>query len=468
MDTIRLYWKNATAVAIGDKHGVADKDLKALAPQIKTITRQFADDRKAGKLRYRDLPFDDDVTDAIHRQVEHFRDRCDVLVVLGIGGSALGATALQHALNPYTYNLLSDRTRPGPQVFVVDNVDPDQVKSLLDLVAAKAKKTIVNVVSKSGETVETAAQFFLFRDLLQSKLGKKYAENVIATTDPTDGALRQLAKQEGYRTLDVPQGVAGRFAILSAVGLFSAALTGIDVDAIMAGAREMDKRVKEPDLFANPAALIAAIHYLLLQKGKTNSVFMPYSTSLHSFGDWYGQLVAESLGKRDGIKKKDVYTGITPIKALGVTDQHSQIQLYREGPNDKLITMIEVERFGSKLAIPAGLKSIPNLAFTAGSNLQTLINSEKLATEHALLDSGRPTMSLLLPQISPETVGQLIYLYETAVSYLAALLEIDAYNTPAVDLGKAGTAALMGQAGLADLNKAMQASVVKRDSKFLV
>jgi len=468
MDTIRLYWKNATAAAIGDAHGVADKDLKALAPQIKSITRLLSDDRKAGKLRYRDLPFDDDVTDAIHRQVEHFRDRCDVLVVLGIGGSALGARALHESLNPYTYNLLSDRTRPGPQVFVVDNVDPDQIKSLLELVTAKAKKTIVNVVSKSGETVETAAGFFLFRDLLQSKLGKKYNENVIATTDPETGALRQLARQEGYRTLDVPSGVPGRFAILSAVGLFSAAITGIDVDAIMAGAREMDKRVKDADLFANPAAMIAAIHYLLLQKGKPISVLMPYSTSLYAFGDWYGQLVAESLGKQHGLKRKDVHTGITPIKALGATDQHSQVQLYREGPNDKLITMVEVERFGSKIAIPAGLKSIPSLAFTAGSNLQTLINAEKLATEHALLVSQRPTMSLMLPQISPETVGQFIYLYETAVSYLAALLEIDAYNTPAVELGKAGTAALMGRDGLADLNKAMQASVVKRDLKFLV
>jgi glucose-6-phosphate isomerase len=468
MDHIRLYWKNATAAAVGDQHGIAEGDLKQLAPRIKTITRHFHDERKAGRLNYRNLPYDDDITDAIHREVEHFRDRCEILVILGIGGGALGSVALQNALNPYTYNLMSDRTRPGPQVFVVDNVDPDQVKSLLELVAAKAKKTVINVISKNGETVETAAQFFLFRDLLQSKLGKKFNENVIATTDPDTGVLRQLAKQEGYRTLDVPAGVVGRFGILSAVGLFGAALTGIDIDAIHAGAREMDKRVKEGDLLTNPAAMIAAIHYLLLAKGKSISVLMPYSTALASFGDWLGQLMAESLGKRDSKAKKGVYAGITPISARGTTDQHSQIQLYREGPFDKLITLVEVERFGSKLAISAGMKDIPNLGHLVGSNLQTLINSEKLATEYALLESHRPTMTLLLPQISPEVVGQFIYLYETAVSYLAALLEVDAYSTPAVQLGKEGASALMGDKAYADVMDKLKSSVLKRDPKFTI
>jgi glucose-6-phosphate isomerase len=461
MDQIRLYWKHATAAAVGERHGVADKDLKALAPQIKALTRTLNDERKAGKHAYRDLPYDDDVTDAIHRQVEHFRDRCEVLVVLGVGGGALASRALQQALNPYTYNYTSDRTRPGPQVFVVDNVDPDQVRSLLDLVAAKAKKTIVNVVSKSGDTVETMTQYFLFRGLLQSKLGKKYNENVLATTDATDGGtLRQLAKSEGYRTLDVPAGVEGRFGALSALGLFSAALTGIDVDAIMAGARDMDKRCKDPDLMANPAALIAAMHYLLLPKGRTISVLMPYSAALFALGDWYRQLLAESLGKNGA--------GITPMTALGATDQHSQVQLFRDGPDDKLITLLEVERFGSKLATSANTKSATNLAYLNGSNLQTIINSQKLATEHALLASGRPTLSLLFPQVSPETVGQFIYLYQAVVAYLANLMGVDAYSTPAVALGKQGAAALMGQGSYGELLGQMQATVTKRDAKFLV
>src|SRR6185295_3156499 len=157
---------------------------------------------------------------------------------------------------------MSDRTRTGPQLFVLDNVDPDQIKSVIDLITPKIKKTIVNVISKSGETAETASQFILFRDLLQQKLGKNYKDNVLATTDPKGGTMRQIATDEGFRTLEVPEGVGGRFSVLSAVGLFSAGMCGIDIEALMAGAAAMDKRLKEPDVMKNPAALIAAISYL--------------------------------------------------------------------------------------------------------------------------------------------------------------------------------------------------------------
>ncbi|HEY2588231.1 MAG TPA: glucose-6-phosphate isomerase [Tepidisphaeraceae bacterium] len=467
MDQIRLYWKNATAEAVGEKHGVSDKELKALAPRIKELTKQMADDRKAGNLKYRDLPYDEDMVDAVHREVEHFRDRCDVLIVLGIGGSALGNIALQHALNPYTYNLMSDRTRPGPQLFVLDNVDPDQVKAVVELVTPKIKKTIVNVVSKSGETAETAAQFILFRDLLQQKLGKKYKENVLATTDPKGGTLRAIADKEGFRTLEVPEGVGGRFSVMSAVGLFSAAMCGIDVDALLAGAVDMDKRLKDGDVYKNPAAMVAAINYTLDQKGKPISVMMPYSTSLYSVADWYRQLWAESLGKQNGPKKKNVFAGQTPIKALGTTDQHSQVQLYREGPNDKVITFLEVERFSQKLSIPSSMKDIPTLEYLAGANFQTLINSEKQGTDYALLESQRPTMTVTFPQISAQTVGQFLYLYEVAVSYMGALYEINTYDQPAVQLGKDATYALMGKSGYTDLAKKIQA-VAKRDPKYLI
>ena len=467
MDSLSLYWKNATADAVGAKHGVSDKDLKDLAPRIKQIHQQIAADRKAGRLRFRDLPSDDDMMDAIRKEVEHFRDRCEVLVVLGIGGSALGNIALQSALNPYTYNLMSDRTRNGPQLFVLDNVDPDQIKSVVELITPKIKKTIVNVISKSGETAETASQFLLFRDLLQQKLGKKYRENILATTDPEGGTLRAICNAEGYRTLEVPPGVGGRFTVLSAVGLFSAGMCGIDIDALMAGAAAMDRRLKDADVLNNPAALIAAIHHILDRKGKHISVMMPYATSLYYLGDWFRQLWAESLGKKDGLTKKNIYVGQTPVKALGTTDQHSQVQLYREGPNDKLITFLEAERFNQKLAIPAGLKEAATLDYLANSNFQTLINAEKLGTEYALLESERPTMTVLFPRISAETVGQFLYLYESAVAYMGGLLEINPYDQPAVELGKQATYALMGKAGYADLAKKIE-PVKKRDKKYLV
>ena len=467
MDELSLYWKNATADAVGPKHGVSDKELKDLAPRIKTIHQQITADRKAGQLRFRDLPYDEEMMEAIHKEVEHFRDRCEVLIVLGIGGSALGNIALQSALNPYTYNLMSDRTRNGPQLFVLDNVDPDQIKSVVELIGPKIKKTIVNVISKSGETAETASQFLLFRDLLQQKLGKKYKDNILATTDPSGGTLRAIATAEGYRTLEVPAGVGGRFTVLSAVGLFSAAMCGIDTDALMAGAAAMDKRLKDPDPLKNPAALIAAIHHILDRKGKNISVMMPYATSLYYLGDWFRQLWAESLGKKDGLSKKNIYVGQTPVKALGTTDQHSQVQLYREGPNDKLITFLEVERFNQKLAIPGGIKGAEALHYLEDANFQTLINAEKLGTEYALLESERPTMTVLFPRINAETVGQFLYLYESAIAYMGGLLEINPYDQPAVELGKQATYALMGKSGYADLAKKIDA-VRKRDKKYLV
>lgn len=467
MDRIGLYWKHATAEAVGEKHGVTEKELKGLNTPLKNLTRKFAEDRKAGKLRYRELPYDEEMVDAVHREVEHFRDRCDTLIVLGIGGSALGNIALQNALNPYTYNLMSDRTRAGPQVFVLDNVDPEVIRSVVDLVGPKLKRTIVNVISKSGETAETAAQFILFRELLQQKLGKKYKENILATTDPAGGTLREICKQEGYRTLEVPPGVGGRFSVMSAVGLFSAAMCGIDVDALMQGAAAMDKRCKENDPATNPAAMLAAIHYILNNKGKDIAVMMPYSTALYSLADWFRQLWAESLGKQNGLHKQNVFAGQTPIKALGTTDQHSQVQLYREGPNDKLITFLEVERFSQKVAIPSGMKEVEALKYLAGANFQTLIHSEKLGTEYALLESKRPTLTVTFPSITPQAVGQFLYLYEVAVSYMGGLLEIDPYDQPAVQLGKDATYALMGKGGFDDLARKIQ-PVAKRDKKYLL
>src|SRR5438477_354053 len=212
MNRIGLYWKNATAGAVGEEHGVSERDLHELTPRIRDLTAQMAADRKGGKLRFRDLPRDREMLASVKREVKHFRERCDVLIVLGIGGSALGNIALHNALNPYTYNVMSDRERPGPQLFVLDNVDPDQIKAVVDLIAPKIRKTIVNVISKSGETAETASQFILFRELLQQKLGKKYKENILATTDPSGGTLREICNSEGYRTLEVPEGVGGRFS----------------------------------------------------------------------------------------------------------------------------------------------------------------------------------------------------------------------------------------------------------------
>src|SRR2546421_697230 len=322
------------------------------------------------------------MVDQVNQAVEYFRTRCEILIVLGIGGSALGNIALQNALNPYTYNLASDRTRSGPQLFVLDNVDPDQIRSVVDLITPKIKKTI-------------------------------------------------------------------------------------DIDQLLEGAADMDKRIKGGDLFANPSAMIAAIHYLLDQRGKNMAVMMPYSTALYSCADWFRQLWAESLGKQDGLKKKKVYAGQTPIKALGTTDQHSQVQLYREGPNDKIFTFLEVEKFHRPLSIPDTMKDVESLNYLANSSFQTLITNEKIATEYALMESDRPTATVIFPRISAHTVGQFLYMYEVAVSYMGALFEINTYDQPGVELGKKATFALMGRPGYEKMKKEIS-PVAEKSKKHLI
>jgi glucose-6-phosphate isomerase len=265
----------------------------------------------------------------------------------------------------------------------------------------------------------------------------------------------------------VPDGVGGRFSVLSAVGLFSSAMCGIDIDSLLAGAKDMDSRVTNDDFDKNPAALIAAINWHLYNRGKKIAVMMPYSYHLKDLSDWYRQLWAESLGKAKDLKGAEVHIGPTPVKALGVTDQHSQVQLYREGPNDKLFTFLQVNNFGKELKIGPAPDCAPELEYLAGAKLSKLLNSEKQATEYALLTDKRPCLTIIFDSVDAYSVGQFIYLYEVATSIAGALFGIDAYDQPAVELGKEATFALMGQAQYKELAKKMK-PLTSIDEDFLV
>jgi len=275
----------------------------------------------------------------------------------------------------------------------------------------------------------------------------------VVTTDPHGGSLRKLADQDNYPTLQVPPGVGGRFSVLSHVGLLSAAVCQIDTDQLLAGARDMDSRASNPDLWRNPAALFALIQFLLYQRGKRLSVMFPYSYQLKDLTDWFRQLWAESLGKAETTTGETAHVGPTPIKALGTTDQHSQVQLYREGPNDKVFTFLEVKRFADACIIPPDLSEIDAFGYLGGKSLTQLMNSEKTATEFALVASNRPCLTILFPRVDPYTVGQFIYMLETATSIAGNLFKIDPYNQPAVELGKKATFALMGRTGHDELAK---------------
>jgi len=443
---VRLYYKNATADAIGSEHGIKREQLSALGRRLVPLITRL-DSPKQEKPAYRHLPYDAQTSDKVKELVAEVKDQCENLVVLGIGGSALGSTALQTALNPYMYNL-DDLQRAGPRLFVLDNIDPAQLVSFLDWVDDRLDKTIFNVISKGGDTAETVSQFMIVRRTLLEKSGfDGYTERVVVTTDAKKGLLRRIADTDNLRSLEVPDGVGGRFSVLSAVGLFSAAMCGIDIDQLLAGAADMDARVSCEDFSRNPAAINAAINYYFYNQGKKISVMMPYSFHLKDLADWYRQLWAESLGKAKDLKGNEVHIGPTPIKALGATDQHSQIQLYREGPNDKLFTFLQVDDFGADLTIGPAPDCAAELGYLAGRKLSELLNNEKKATEYALLESKRPCLTVLFDKVDAYTVGQFIYLYEVTTSFAGELFGIDPYNQPAVQLGKEAACALMGKKG---------------------
>ena len=455
---IQLYWKNASSNVVGNVHGITKEDLEGIAPRVEAACRAVMQQVRAGELGYAKLPGNTDDRNQVSALVDRYRDNTTDMVVLGIGGSALGNIALQTALNPATYNLLTDKRRGGPRLFVLDNVDPALVNDTLKFVRRRLATTLVNVISKSGETAETAGQFMVFRAALREKLGDAFAERIVATTDAEKGTLHDIAKAEGYATLPVPPDVGGRFSVLSPVGLFSAAMCGIDIDGLLAGAAEMQRRLAEPDWRKNPGCMLAAIKYLAFAaKGKPLHVMMPYANRLLAFADWYRQLWAESLGKKHDRSDSCVFVGPTPIKALGTTDQHSQIQLYREGPNDKLTVFLEVVKPPASVRIPQVFEDVPGLSYLGGARMAQLLRAEKNATEYAMAMSLRPTVTLRFPDITPRSVGQFIYLYEFVTSLCGELLNINAYDQPAVELGKQATFALMGRPGHEELAEEMTA-----------
>ncbi len=465
---IRLYWKNASADAVGGEHGVTQWDLDGIGDRVCSVHRSVVEQSKAGELGYPALPTHDRYPAQVRELVERYRDNTTDMVVLGIGGSALGNVALQNALNPATYNLLSDKKRGGPRLFILDNVDPALVGDTLGLLGRRLKTTLVNVISKSGETAETASQFMIIREMLRKKLGPDFAQRIVATTDAEKGTLHEIARSDGYATLPVPGDVGGRFSVLSPVGFFSAAMCGIDIDELLAGAAHMKNRVETDEWMQNPAMLLAAIKYIAFTaKSKPMHVMLPYSNHLYSLADWYRQLWAESLGKEHDLAGAEVFTGPTPIKALGATDQHSQIQLYREGPNDKLIIFLTVDKHPRDVRIPDVFGEVAGLSYLRRKTLGELLNTEKIATEYALGESQRPSVTIRFDEITPHSVGEFFYLYEFTTSLMGGLLNINPYDQPAVELGKKATFALMNRDGYQDLAKKIN-PFTRIDETFLV
>ena len=434
---IKLDFNNISNQIIGEEGLDLAQSFNEYAPKIQEIITNLnmRKDKPGSWLQWMNLGYNEETVWYVKEFAAMVDGRFDNVLVLGIGGSALGAQALSEALLKPYWNLLDKEQRDNlPKIFFLDNIDPDQITALLEIL--DLKKTLVNVITKSGSTAETMSQFMIIKDKMHELLGDDYRKNIVATTDKQVGILRQLANEEGYKTFVVPDDVGGRFSVFSAVGLVPLALVGIDIDEIIRGIKIMDLTLKNTDINKNIAAQNALIHYLMdTQKGKYLSVMMPYSTRLKYVSDWYVQLWAESLGKEFDREGNKINNGPTPIKALGATDQHSQIQLYNEGKNDKVITFIRVDEFENELNIP-NIFEYTGLNYLSGKTINRLINAEADATAVALCDYKRPNITIHLPKINEYYLAQLFYMFEMQTAIIGELYNIDAFNQPGVEQAK--------------------------------
>jgi glucose-6-phosphate isomerase len=455
MEPLQLDYTAALADAVGPEHGIGEAELDALTePSAVALRAVLA--RRETDLRWLDLPRADEVRERIGEYASSVAGRFENVVVLGIGGSALGNTALFTALQGPFHNL----SPPAglPRLFVLDNVDPDLVGEWIE--RFDPATTLFNVISKSGGTAETMSQFLIFRRLLVERLGEEaHREHVVITTDAEHGVLREVVEREGYASFVVPEGVGGRFSVLSPVGLVSSALVGVDIEALAAGAAAMALRCENERLLENPALVYAALQWWMQTRGnKPVSVTFAYSHRLRNLGDWYAQLLAESIGKRVTRGGAECFAGPTPVRAVGVTDQHSQVQLYVEGPHDKWFTLLCVERHQREVTIPAVPPGLEALDYLGGRGLGELFAAERDGTRVALREASRPSVSVVFPTVDAHSVGQYLFLMELAVAVMGEHYDVDAFDQPGVEAGKLAAYALMGRAGHEQRRAAIEAA----------
>ncbi|MBN1551961.1 glucose-6-phosphate isomerase [bacterium] len=430
-DTMKLDISNVLSDQIGDRHGITPDEYYKLSKIARSIHENVYRQKTNGELGFTKLPYDTDMLETIQFHANRQKRKWQSIVLFGIGGSALGANMLFKALCHSFHNELTAGIKETPNLYILDNIDPETLVALREII--DPSETLLILVTKSGGTIETWANYFAYLKLFNPSLR---TEQVIAITDPKKGFLRMLAEQNAWQCLDIPSDVGGRFSVLSPVGLFPAALLGLDIVSIIEGAKDMDHHSDSCEWKDNPALQMATVTcYLLTQKSKSISVLLPYSNAMLCFADWYRQLWAESLGKRFSVSGKEIFTGQTPIKALGTTDQHSQIQLYVEGPNDKLITFIKINSFRKDAGFHSEVGNTP-FKHIEVLRLSELMNIELDGTRKALTENHRPNILIEIPEISEYTIGKLVYFYEMATCYAGKYLDIDAFDQPGVESGK--------------------------------
>ena len=425
MAEVTFDYQNLTEV----EGGLRSDELDEIRPRL----REAADKLLGDPPGFMSLPKTREYAEASARVAGEIRDSgATDFVHVGIGGSALGPMAVHKALSHPFYNALSGDSRGGPRIHFAENTDPATLSAILDL--ADPGTTWANVVTKSGSTAETMANFLVIRGVLGD-----FQERTVVTTDPDEGFLKQIAERGGLEMLPIPADVGGRFSVLTPVGLLPAAVVGLDIDALLAGAAQCVDEVNDQGA-EHPAVVGAAMHYLMdTARGRNIRVMMTYADALERLAAWFVQLWAESLGK-DG-------KGSTPHGAVGTTDQHSQVQLYMEGPQDKVIEIVEVGDHPRDLEIPGAYEDLEGVGYLGGHTMAELLNVECDATRRALTEAGHPNSTIKLGALDEENLGYVFQALEVQTAITGSLYGVNAFNQPGVEAGKNITYTRMGRPG---------------------
>lgn len=439
------------------KTGVMPHEVKYFKEQIAVAHKMLHEKTGAGNdfLGWVDLPvdYDKDEFARIQKAAEKIQGDSDVLIVIGIGGSYLGARACIDALSHTFYNALSKEQRKTPEIYYVgNNISGTYLKDLLDV--CEGKEVSVNVISKSGTTTEPAIAFRVFKQFMEEKYGKEEAKNrIFATTDKARGALLTLAKEEGYETFTIPDDVGGRFSVLTAVGLLPIAAAGINIEELMQGAADARAEYSNENVEENACYQYAAVRNALLRKGKTTEIVVNYEPCLQYFGEWWKQLYGESEGK-DG-------KGLYPSSVNFSTDLHSLGQYIQDGQRILFETVINVEHPRKDVELKEEASDLDGLNYLAGKTMDFVNKQAFQGTILAHVDGGVPNVVINLPAINAYHMGQLIYFFEKACGISGYLLGVNPFDQPGVEEYKKNMFALLGKKGFEALRETLLARLQK-------
>lgn len=435
-------YNNLLATSIGAKNGIDKKDLVEITDKI-NIAYNFVFENPSNNMKAVWESVENIDLDSIKQMANKIRKKCESFVVLGIGGSSLGSEAIFNALCHCHHNELPKARRNGaPRFYVEDNVDPEKLQGLFDII--DLGKTVFCVVSKSGNTIETLSQFFTIKNMVSDRLGGAWKERFVFLTDNNDGFLNRFVNENGLDKLYIPNDLGGRYSVLSAVGLLPAAVLGLNIDELIEGARLMVKCARVKEIWKNAPLLSAVFDYLNYKKGKNMAVMIPYSEALEYLDDWFCQLWAESLGRTKNDNKDGVQLiGQTPIKALGTSSQHSQFQLYLEGPDDKIFTFIGVQNFKTDIALSSDMNQLYGQNVTESRKFGDLFNIERIASTLALTSYKKPSETIIVSEVSERVLGKLFMFFMLKTAFMGSLLEINPFGQPAVESIKLAVSAIL-------------------------